>query len=227
MYPMDRNENIARRQSLLSSLGENLNHCISPACVHSQDGSFPLFNLAFENKFGSTLHTDKSWEVFFGIDVFLQLRDIELLFSEQDSDFYIEKCIFLKGEYFDFLIDRISLNEEVFYIWKFGSSASLNCTISKSLPLHGEIVKFMSDIKNLSREEIDLLCLYSEGASHKLIAKVMGKKYTSLRNNVSELLDKLKISNRDDAFILAQLSEMSVILSKRVRKLLTDNVNEL
>lgn len=227
MYPMDRNENDPCRQSSMSSLEVILNCCTFPACVHSQDGTFPVFNSAFESEFGAILRSHKKWEDFFGIDVFLHLRDVELLFSESNSDFYIEKCVFLKNTQFDFLIERFYLSGQVCYIWKFGKSASLIGTVSKSLPLHGEVVKFIRDVKTLSRDEINLLCLYSEGASHKLIARVMRCKYTSSRNNVSDLLGKLNISNRDDAFILTQLSELSGVFSKQVKKLLSDNVDFL
>lgn len=227
MYPMDRNEKDASRQSLASSLEMLILSYSFPACIHTHDGLFPAFNPAFLNEFGEVFPSDKYWEQYVGVDEFLHLREIELILSNENADFHTEKCIYINNKQFDFALEKINLSDQVYFIWKFGSSLNSNQRIIKDLPFHDDISRFMCNVKELSRVEFDFLGLYSGGASHKLMAQLMGYTYSSSRNVVSEVIEKLHISNKDDAFIIVHLSELAVPIMKRVKNIIIENVNKL
>ncbi|HED3986134.1 TPA: conjugal transfer protein TraJ [Klebsiella pneumoniae] len=227
MYPMDRKEKDTCRQSLASSLQMLIMSYSFPACIHTHDGFFPAFNPAFLTEFGNGPISDKYWEAHFGVDDFLHLREIELILRGEDADFHIEKCVYMNDKQFDFTLEKIQQSGEVYYLWKFGRSLNTNEKIIKDLPMHNDILHFMKNVKELSRTEFDFLGLYSGGASHNLISQIMGCKYASSRNAVSEILKKLKISNRDDAFLIVHLSELAAPIMKGVKNIIIKNVNNL
>nr|AVI43360.1 hypothetical protein [Klebsiella pneumoniae] len=49
---------------------------------------------------------------------------------------------------------------------------------------------------------------YAGGASHKIMGQFLGLENGSSRNKSSQILTKLNISSRDDAFIVLHLSEL-------------------
>ena len=227
MYPMDRNENNACRQSLVFCLERLITHCPYPACIHTQDGKFPAFNSAFKDEFGVTLKLDKNWEELVGVDSFLRLRELELQMQFDQSFFHIEKNIYINGRQFDLMIEEFSNEGTKFFIWKFGKALIRSKGVLKTLPLHRDLLNFNRDIKKLDKNEYDFLCFYSGGASHRLMGYFLGRENGSSRNIGSQVLEKMNISNQDDAFVLLHLSELSESMNKNVKDIITRNVNRL
>lgn len=228
MYPMDRKEKDARRQSLASSLEMLIMHYSFPVCVHTQAGEFPAFNSAFLHEFGVILPSEKSWEEFIGTDSFLGLRELELLTQIEDASFHLERCVYINGKQFDFMIEKvINNNDVVSFLWKFGESLNTNKRITRSLPLHADILNFMRRVKLLDKNEYDFLGFYAGGASHRLMGQFLGRENGSSRNKSSSVLAKLNISNQDDAFIILHLSDLMIPVMNNVRDIIIKHVNRL
>jgi DNA-binding NarL/FixJ family response regulator len=68
---------------------------------------------------------------------------------------------------------------------------------------------------------------YAGGASHKIMGQFLGLENGSSRNKSSQILTKLNISSRDDAFIVLHLSELLEPVMKNVRDIITRHVNRL
>jgi len=227
MYPMDRKEKDISRQSPASSLEMLIMHYSFPVCVHTQGGEFPAFNSAFLQEFGVSLPSEKSWEEFIGMDSFLGLRELELLTQIENVNFHIERCVYINGKQFDFMIEKITSNDVVSFLWKFGESLNTNKRITRSLPLHADILNFMRGVKNLDKNEYDFLGFYAGGASHKIMGQFLGRENGSSRNKSSTILAKLNISNQDDAFIVLHLSDLMEPVMNNVRDIITKHVNKL
>ncbi|HFT6601505.1 TPA: conjugal transfer protein TraJ [Klebsiella oxytoca] len=227
MYPMDRKEKDTCRQSPASRPEMLTMHYPFPVCLHTQGGEFLAFNSAFLQEFGLFLPSDKSWEDFIGIDSFLGLRELELLIQIENACFHVERCVYINGKQFDFMLEKIIIDDDVLFLWKFGDSLNTNNRITKSLPLHADILDFMRNVKKLDKNEYDFLGFYAGGASHKLMGQFLGREVGSSRNKSSAILSKLKISNQDDAFIILHLSDLMVPLMNNVRDIITRRVNKL
>ncbi|WP_200780759.1 conjugal transfer protein TraJ [Klebsiella oxytoca] len=227
MYPTDRKEKDTPRQSPPSHLEMLVKHYSFPVCIHTQGGGFTAFNSAFSQEFGTRLHSEKSWEEFIGVDSFLGLRELELLIQIEDSTFHVERCVYINGKQFDFMIEKIIANDIVLFLWKFGKALNTTKRISRFLPLHADILNFMRDVKKLDKNEYDFLGFYAGGASHKLMGQFLGREIGSSRNKSSTVLSKLNISNQDDAFIILHLSDLMIPLMNNVRDIITKHVNKL
>ncbi|HDT3391624.1 TPA: transcriptional regulator TraJ family protein [Klebsiella pneumoniae] len=227
MYPMDRNEKDTCRQSLASSLEALIMHYSFPVCIHNQSGEFPAFNSAFLYEFGGALQSERSWEELIGTDTFLRLRELELLIQIEQSNFHIERCIYINGKQFDFMIEEFVSDGAVHFLWKFGRASNSIKRITRSLPLHADVVNFMRAVKRLDKSEYDFFGFYAGGASHKIMGQFLGLENGSSRNKSSQILTKLNISSRDDAFIVLHLSELLEPVMKNVRDIITRHVNRL
>lgn len=227
MYPMDRNEKtpavnpsllLLRRSSctILSRFvfiisQENFRHSIQHFCMSS--GA-----LCSPNEVGKEL---------IGTDTFLGLRELELLIQIEQSNFHIERCIYINGKQFDFMIEEFVSDGAVHFLWKFGRASNSIKRITRSLPLHADVVNFMRAVKRLDKSEYDFFGFYAGGASHKIMGQFLGLENGSSRNKSSQILTKLNISSRDDAFIVLHLSELLEPVMKNVRDIITRHVNRL
>ncbi|EIV2296600.1 TPA: conjugal transfer protein TraJ [Klebsiella pneumoniae] len=227
MYQMDRKEKDTCRQSLASSLEVLIMNYSFPVCIHDQSGDFPAFNAAFLHEFGGGLKSERKWEEFIGTETFLDMRELELMTQIQQSNFHIERCIYINGKQFDFMIEEFIINGCVCFLWKFGQATSSNKKIRRSLPLHADIISFMRAVRSLDKHEYDFLGFYAGGASHKIIGQFLGRENGSSRNKSSQILKKLNIGNRDDAFIVIHLSDLMEPIMKNVRDIIARNVNKL
>ncbi|MGF7770849.1 hypothetical protein AAGP72_25270, partial [Klebsiella pneumoniae] len=88
-------------------------------------------------------------------------------------------------------------------------------------------LSFMRAVRSLDKHEYDFLGFYAGGASHKIIGQFLGRENGSSRNKSSQILKKLNIGNRDDAFIVIHLSDLMEPIMKNVRDIIARNVNKL
>jgi hypothetical protein len=79
----------------------------------------------------------------------------------------------------------------------------------------------MRAVKRLDKSEYDFFGFYAGGASHKIMGQFLGLENGSSRNKSSQILSKLNISSRDDAFIVLHLSELLEPVMKNVRDIIT------
>lgn len=227
MYSMDRKEKDTCSQSLVTCLEKHIKNYPFPVCVHNQAGLFPAFNEAFLNEFGMILESESNWEDFIGAETFLGLREIELITQIEKSNFHIERCIYINGKQFDFMIEEFAIDGVVYFLWKFGKASIAIKKITRTLPLHIDIIHFMKMVKTLDKNEFDFLGFYAGGASHKLMGQFLGREIGSSRNKSSQILSKLNISSRDDAFIVLHLSELMEPMMKNVRDIILRHVSKL
>lgn len=89
--------------------------------------------------------------------------------------------------------------------------------ILKSLESHpnsGSALRGEVWFKSLTRSEIQILWLVSEGSTNKQISEKLGLGEGTVRNYVSSIFDKLNISNRTEAAAYAHKHKLGNFLSK-------------
>lgn len=227
MYLMDTNEKKFSSQSFSSAVEHFVNNYSFPVCAHDYNGNFFAFNKEFLKLFGGKFESESKWIENIGFDSFIELRQAELQMQTLSVAYHLEKSCHINNKKFDVLFERFSLQEKDCFLWKFGGCIYKNKYLKRQLPLHKDIDDFVIKTKLLDSNEYNFLSLYVSGASHKLISQLLGQEYGSSRNKSSCILQKLNISNRDDAFIVAHLSEYIEPLVNNARKLILRYVNRL
>ena len=89
--------------------------------------------------------------------------------------------------------------------------------ILKSMEIHpnsGSSLRGEVWFKSLSKSEIQVLWLISEGSTNKQIAERLELGEGTVRNYVSSIFDKLKISNRTEAAAYAHKHRLEELISK-------------
>jgi DNA-binding CsgD family transcriptional regulator len=89
--------------------------------------------------------------------------------------------------------------------------------ILKSLEIHtnsGSALRGEAWFKALSKSEVQILLLVSQGLTNKQISEKLQFGEGTVRNYVSSIFDKLKISNRTEAAAYAHKHKLEYLLSK-------------
>lgn len=89
--------------------------------------------------------------------------------------------------------------------------------ILKSLeahPVSGSVLRGEVWFKGLKKRELQILLLVSDGATNKQIAESLHLDDGTVRNYVSSIIDKLKVSNRTEAAGYAHKHRLEELLSK-------------